>query len=80
MNIRSAALAVAVLAGTVLVESSSERTVLRAGDSPVFQPDTAAPRTPGPLLSRFLDGPLKDVQEIVFAVRGAVGSHWYENS
>ena len=28
-------------------------------------------RTPGPLLSRFLDGPLKDVPEIVFAVRGA---------
>jgi len=44
----------------------------------------APPRTEGghigpPLLSRFLAGPMRGVDEIVFAVRVSMGSHWYEN-
>ncbi len=32
---------------------------------------------PGPLLQLFLDGPMKDLQEIVFAVRVPGRDHWY---
>lgn len=32
---------------------------------------------PGPMLRQFLDGPMKDVQEIVFAVRVPGRDHWY---
>ena len=32
---------------------------------------------PGPMLSRFLDGPMKGVEEIVFAVRVPGRDHWY---
>ena len=32
---------------------------------------------PGPILSRFLDGPMKGVEEIVFAVRVPGHDHWY---
>lgn len=32
---------------------------------------------PGPLLQKMLDGPLSDVQEIVFAVRVPGRDHWY---
>ena len=42
----------------------------------------APPRTeraPGPLLNRFLAGPMRGVDEILFAVRVSMGSHWYEN-
>jgi hypothetical protein len=36
--------------------------------------------TPGPMLAGFLDGPLKDVAEIVFAVRmSGRDYHWYAN-
>ncbi|HUU08941.1 MAG TPA: hypothetical protein VM431_00195, partial [Phycisphaerae bacterium] len=35
---------------------------------------------PGPMLKRFLDGPMAGVEEIVFAVRGLGGDgHWYAN-
>lgn len=39
----------------------------------------AAGHVPGPLLSAFLDGPLADVEEIVFAVRQPGRDHWYVN-
>ena len=32
---------------------------------------------PGPMLSRFLDGPMKGAEEIVFAVRVPGRDHWY---
>lgn len=32
---------------------------------------------PGPLLERFLSGPMRDVEEIVFAVRVPGRDHWY---
>ena len=32
---------------------------------------------PGPILQRFLDGPMQDVEEIVFAVRVPGRDHWY---
>jgi len=34
---------------------------------------------PGPLLKKMLAGPLKDVEEIVFAVRVSGRDHWYVN-
>jgi len=35
---------------------------------------------PGPMLSRFLDGPMAGADEVVFAVRGMGGDgHWYAN-
>jgi hypothetical protein len=34
---------------------------------------------PGPLLSRMLDGPMKDHEEIVFAERVSMNDHWYVN-
>ncbi len=34
---------------------------------------------PGPVLSQMLDGPLRDVEEIVFAVRVSGRDHWYVN-
>ena len=35
---------------------------------------------PGPMLARFLDGPMAGVEEVVFAVRGLGGDgHWYAN-
>ncbi len=36
-----------------------------------------APYTPGPLLQKFLDGPMGGVEEIVFAVRVPGHDHWY---
>ena len=33
--------------------------------------------TPGPLLKQFLEGPMADVEEIVFAVRVPGRDHWY---
>jgi len=32
---------------------------------------------PGPMLKRFLDGPMKGVEEIIFAVRVPGRDHWY---
>jgi hypothetical protein len=55
--------------------------VVAAACSAAAAPDTPAPaaRAPGPLLSGMLSGPMKGVDEIVFATRGASGPHWYEN-
>ncbi len=36
-------------------------------------------RAPGRLLAGFLDGPLRDVSEVVFAVRVPGNDHWYAN-
>ena len=36
-----------------------------------------AVRTPGPLLQRFLDGPMAGAKEIIFAVRVPGRDHWY---
>jgi len=35
--------------------------------------------TPGPLLARFLDGPMKGAEEIIFAERVSMHDHWYVN-
>ncbi len=41
---------------------------------------SACAAAPGPMLNRFLDGPMAGVEEIVFAVRGVGGDgHWYAN-
>ncbi|HYW80019.1 MAG TPA: hypothetical protein VE890_10610, partial [Thermoguttaceae bacterium] len=40
-------------------------------------PEEPAPYSPSPLLQRFLDGPMADVEEIVFAVRVPGRDHWY---
>ena len=45
-------------------------------------PLDAAPaeRSPGPILAKALEGPMADVEEIVFAVRAVGGDgHWYAN-
>lgn len=47
-----------------------------AGRPALAQPD-AADHTPGPMLKRFLEGPLAEVDEIVFAVRVPGRDHWY---
>lgn len=39
--------------------------------------DPASEHTPGPMLERFLDGPMAGVDEIVFAVRVPGRDHWY---
>jgi len=40
----------------------------------------AAQRSPGPMLAEALEGPLADVEEVVFAVRSVGGDgHWYAN-
>ncbi len=39
--------------------------------------DPASEHTPGPMLRRFLDGPMTGVDEIVFAVRVPGRDHWY---
>jgi len=46
---------------------------------PAARPGLISPveYTPGPLLKRFLEGPMADVQEIVFAVRVPGRDHWY---
>jgi hypothetical protein len=40
-------------------------------------PDAAPVYTPGPMLRRFLEGPMAGVEEIVFAVRVPGRDHWY---
>ena len=39
----------------------------------------ACSAAPGPMLRRFLDGPMRGVEEIVFAVRVPGRDHWYAN-
>jgi cytochrome c553 len=49
-----------------------------AGRFAAAGPDPASPYTPGPMLSRFLQGPLAGVDEIVFAARPhGRDPHWY---
>ncbi|MFZ2642228.1 MAG: hypothetical protein WA117_14615, partial [Verrucomicrobiia bacterium] len=56
---------------------------LNAAQKPAAKPSAKLalaqmPETfPGPMLSRFLDGPMKGVEEIVFAVRVPGRDHWY---
>ncbi|RMF92472.1 MAG: hypothetical protein D6741_14895, partial [Planctomycetota bacterium] len=51
-----------------------------AVDSAVRAYETQLPDyKPGPMLSRFLAGPMRDVEEIVFAVRVPGRDHWYVN-
>ncbi|MCX7886154.1 MAG: hypothetical protein N3B01_02705 [Verrucomicrobiae bacterium] len=40
-------------------------------------PSQAVTNFPGPMLQRFLDGPMRGVEEIVFAVRVPGRDHWY---
>ncbi len=40
-------------------------------------PDATSEYEPGPMLRRFLDGPMAEVDEIVFAVRVPGRDHWY---
>ncbi len=42
-------------------------------------PKAPSPGKPGPVLSKFLAGPMKDAPEIVFAARPAGRDHWYVN-
>jgi len=39
--------------------------------------DPASEHAPGPMLERFLKGPMAEVDEIVFAVRVPGRDHWY---
>jgi len=56
-----------------------------AGGLPAGRPAAADPKpqaaakqyTPGPMLGRFLEGPMNDVDEIIFAVRVPGRDHWY---
>ena len=50
-------------------------TVLVAQSPAADKPAYAA----GPLLARFLDGPMKGVDEIIFAERVSMNDHWYVN-
>ena len=45
--------------------------------APKPQPPDVGGFTPGPMLKRFLDGPMAGVNEIVFAVRVPGRDHWY---
>ncbi len=68
MNCRRSHLAAALALCTCLLFCL----VLRAetpAESPGYQP--------GPMLGRMLDGPMKDLDEIVFAVRVPGRDHWY---
>ena len=40
-------------------------------------PDATSGYKPGPMLQRFLDGPMAEIDEIVFAVRVPGRDHWY---
>jgi len=52
--------------------------LVMASDRPfAAEPDAAAQYTPGPLLTRLLEGPMAGVEEIVFAVRVPGRDHWY---
>ncbi len=66
-QVRSVALLVASMAGYLLLSPADWSA---ADDSP-------AKYTPGPLLQRLLDGPMADVDEIVFATRVPGRDHWY---
>jgi Hydrazine synthase alpha subunit middle domain len=72
--------AVWLSAAVVLLASGG---TLDAAQKPAAKPSAKLgavqmPETfPGPMLSRFLDGPMKDVEEIVFAVRVPGHDHWY---
>ncbi|MBM3860784.1 MAG: hypothetical protein FJ395_14185 [Verrucomicrobia bacterium] len=48
-----------------------------AGAATPPAPSQVSTNFPGPLLQRFLQGPMRDVQEIVFAVRVPGRDHWY---
>ena len=48
-----------------------------AKPAPSPAPVPAPKEFPGPLLRRFLDGPMRDIEEIVFAVRVPGRDHWY---
>jgi hypothetical protein len=45
----------------------------------ISQSGAAPKHVPGPMLSRFLAGPMAQVEEIVFAVRVSGRDHWYVN-
>ena len=49
-----------------------------AGKPPTTLPMAQLPDPfPGPMLKQFLDGPMKGVEEVVFAVRVPARDHWY---
>jgi len=52
--------------------------VLNSSGATVSPPTMMIPTNfPGPILKRFLDGPMREVKEIVFAVRVPGRDHWY---
>ena len=63
----------------LLVAASLLASPALAGQRPKAKPKPPpeAAYKPGPLLSRFLAGPMKGVDEIVFAVRVPGRDHWY---
>ena len=62
----------------LLLAASLLASPVLAGQNPKPKaPPPKAAYTPGPLLSGFLDGPMKGVDEIVFAVRVPGRDHWY---
>lgn len=76
-GLRTAAWVLAVVVSLAFVGD------LNAAQKPAAKPSAKLafaqmPETfPGPMLSRFLDGPMKGVEEIVFAVRVPGRDHWY---
>ena len=47
------------------------------GTAALAVPESSAEYVPGPILEKLLDGPMADVEEIVFAVRVPGRDHWY---
>jgi len=70
---------VAGLAAAPAAEPASAQKATGAAQSPSAQDSSqpAASYRPGPMLQRFLDGPMAGIDEIVFAVRIPGHDHWY---
>lgn len=67
-----------ILAATVLQANDSTPAADRSADVVGATREYTIPDyKPGPILKRFLNGPMKEVEEIVFAVRVPGRDHWY---
>ncbi|MEA1950004.1 MAG: hypothetical protein U9N87_01375 [Planctomycetota bacterium] len=79
MSISSAILVsarrVVLIALVLWLFASSE--LLAASKTPPSAKDEKTSHVSGPLLKRFLDGPMADLEEIIFAVRVPGRDHWY---
>ncbi len=67
----------AALACLVLMVICLPPAVADTDSKPEAKPAPAPPYEPGPMLKRFLDGPMAGLDEIIFAVRVPGRDHWY---